>query len=159
MLSTQQSARPPLSMLSSSVMGLGMSVDTAYAFLKTKKTLSYTSARVSKRVCLAAYSTPYFVPDTMGYRPLPLQIKLCVSGRWRFDCTTSYKLKHVYCEFLINAHPGEYYRGAVFYCSPPSWKDTGFPAPAAPMVPMPLVFYFTSDKVTHAQCMHAAALP
>ena len=86
MLSTQQSARPPLSMLSSSVMGLGMSVDTAYAFLKTTKTVSYTSARVSKRVCLAAYSTPYFVPDTMGYRPLPLQIKLCVSGRWRFDC-------------------------------------------------------------------------
>ena len=76
MLSTQQSARPPLSMLSSSEMGLGMSVDTANAFLKTTKTVSYTSARVSKRVCLAAYSTPYFVPDTMGYRPLPLQIKL-----------------------------------------------------------------------------------
>ena len=55
MLSTQQSARPPLSMLSSSEMGLGMSVDTAYAFLKTTKTVSYTSARVSKRVCHGIY--------------------------------------------------------------------------------------------------------
>ena len=137
MLSTQQSARPPLSMLSSSVMGLGMSVDTAYAFLKTTKTVSYTSARVSKRVCLAAYSTPYFVPDTMGYRPLPLQIKLCVSGRWRFDwlwrlCHRDGKVPEVEHEagLLVDvvvdpAHPLQYQLAHIVY------RELGVPSAIA----------------------------